>query len=318
MSSQNKERGPPDIFCSLATPALTSYGFLHAFKTNQALRSIEITVNYSGQTSTCFTLNRSQQRHLVTLSARVYDSPGADFLYHLLVAMKSHINTPFEFNDLALEFKNTSAYGLLDASPELNNALAREESLKITQLRLAWYDVPPQPTALQLRMDLCKLQTLELAHCQNIGYLFNTLLCILRQCQLTVLRVDGSIPGGSHRGYVGKEKLECFLMLHRGIQELTLRDLGSERPSVNSIVAQGATLTVLELHESRPRDKEESDGQWPLLNDHELLQICTSCHRLQTLSINPRPSAISQSSNAAGLIGGISRPVVGRELMSLA
>lgn len=161
------------------------------------------------------------------------------------------------------------------------------------------YNFSPDCTALQQHIDFSKLETLELMNCANLGFLFNSMLCTYEIYYLKVLRIRGGTLQSQHAGYFGKEKLERFLMLHTGLQELTFANLGVNRPSLQAVSAQGATLQALIMHESKCLNPSNA-MQRSTLSADALRHLSERCPRVQHLSVDLSTNNLSCSSEIAG------------------
>lgn len=156
----------------------------------------------------------------------------------------------FQIQSLNLSFEGFGQFGLIANRPRLKENIITNETRTPKKVILKAYDFSPDCTALQQHIDFSKLQTLELINCANIGFLFNNMLCTYKTYHLTKLRIREDNLECQHTGYFGKEKLERFLMLHTGLEELTFTNLGANRPSLKAISAQVATLQSLTIHDS--------------------------------------------------------------------
>ena len=152
---------------------------------------------------------------------------------------------------------------------------------------LSRYSFTAQPSGLQVYLDFSRLNTLELQDCQDIGYLFNNILCNISQCRIKVLRIDRTNSTGKTQGYLGLAKIEGFLYLHRGLEKLTLSGMeGNIDP--RAIAAQGRTLTCLTLQALKPPRKGGicTPSPLPMLTLEETLDMCASLPELKTLQID--------------------------------
>ena len=140
-------------------------------------------------------------------------------LYHTL---RVHPCRPQIIQDINLEFPSatTTIPGLrmMDSGP----ASARST---VKHLTLSNYSFPPQPIGLRAYLDFPSLNKLVLYSCQSIGYLFNDILCNISRCQIRVLKIDQAFSGSMSPGYLGLDKIQTFLQLYTGLDDLVLRGL---------------------------------------------------------------------------------------------
>ena len=99
-------------------------------------------------------------------------------------------------------------------------------------------------------IDPAKLSSLTLDSCNNIGFLFNGLLCNVSSLHLERLVISRSRTQ-SAVGYIGKEKIESFLAVYKGLKEIAFSNMGEDRPSLTTILAQRRSLRILKLYETR-------------------------------------------------------------------
>ena len=138
--------------------------------------------------------------------------------------------------------------------------------------------------------DTPRLNMLHLNNCANVGYLFNSLLCNLSQIRITGLSLSQDKIKPS-TGYLGKEKIECFLMVYRGLETLALSNLGENRPCLGAILAQGPTLKFLDLCEMSTKEDYTADQPLTVASDSDMDRIRRACPHLHHLSVRPATEA---------------------------
>ena len=143
------------------------------------------------------------------------------------------------------------------------------------------YCFPPGFGALQ-HMDITRVRVLELNCCTNIGYLFNGLLCEIANVQLKILNISRT-PAQSQSGYTGKEKIECFLTVHKGLEEVIFANLGEDRPCLPAILAQGKSLRILKLLESYVKGSDANESRQNISSGEDKAKICKACPHLRQL-----------------------------------
>ena len=146
------------------------------------------------------------------------------------------------------------------------------------------YCFPPSFGALQ-HMDITRMRVLELNCCANIGYLFNGLLCEIANVQLKTLNISRT-QAQSQSGYTGKEKIECFLTVHKGLEEVIFANLGEDRPCLPAILAQGKSLKMLKLLESYLKDSDGNESRQNIASGEDKARICKACPHLRQLVLN--------------------------------
>lgn len=177
-------------------------------------------------------------------------------------------------------------------TPELNPNFPSLASIKrvVDKLKdgdrscFSGYCFPPGFGALQ-HLDISRVRVLELNCCANIGYLFNGLLCEIANVQLKTLNISQT-PAQSQRGYTGKEKIECFLTVYKGLEEVIFTNLGKDRPCLPAILAQGKWLRTLELHDSYVKDSDASESRRHIAEGEDRARICQASPYLRQLVIN--------------------------------
>ena len=97
-------------------------------------------------------------------------------------------------------------------------------------------------------IDPTSLSELTLDSCNNIGFLFNGLLRNVSRIHLEKLVISRSRTQ-SAVGHVGKEKIESFLAVYKGLKEIAFSNMGKDRPSLTTILTQGRSLRILKLYE---------------------------------------------------------------------
>ena len=146
------------------------------------------------------------------------------------------------------------------------------------------YCFPPSFGALK-HIDITRMRALKLECCANIGYLFNGLLCEITHVQLKVLNINQT-QAQPQRGYTGKEKIECFLTVHKGLEEVIFTNLGKDRPCLPAILAQGKWLRTLVLQESYVKDSDASESRRHTAEGEDRARICQACPHLRRLVID--------------------------------
>ena len=202
--------------------------------------------------------------------------------------LQKHPCHPKVVQGLSLQFPHATTTNLADSRlriTQCNSAYARST---VRHLMLSRYSFTAQPSGLQVYLDFSRLHTLELQDCQDMGYLFNNILCNISQCRIKVLRIDrANSTGNITQGYLGLAKIEAFLYLHKGLERLTLNGMeGSINP--RAIAAQGRSLTYLRLQGFKPPRKGSilAPSPLPMLSLGETLDMCASLPELQTLQID--------------------------------
>lgn len=145
------------------------------------------------------------------------------------------------------------------------------------------YCFPPGFGALQ-NIDITRMRALKLKCCANIGYLFNGLLCEIANVKLKTLNINQT-QAQSQRGYTGKEKIECFLTVYKGLEEVVFTNLGKDRPCLSAILAQGKWLRTLELQESYVKDRDASESRRHIAEREDRARISQACPHLSQLVI---------------------------------
>lgn len=146
------------------------------------------------------------------------------------------------------------------------------------------YFFPPGFGALQ-HLDITRVRVLDLNCCANIGYLFNGLLCEIANVRLRTLNINQT-QAQSQRGYAGKEKIECFLTVYRGLEEIVFTNLGRDRPCLPAVLPQGKWLRTLKLHESYVKDSDASESRRHIVEGEDMGRIRQACPHLRQLVIN--------------------------------
>ncbi|KAK0513105.1 hypothetical protein JMJ35_004091 [Cladonia borealis] len=134
-------------------------------------------------------------------------------------------------------------------------------------------------------IDATRLNELTLDSCNNIGYLFNGLLYNISRIRLKRLVISRSQTQSSV-GYIGREKIECFLMVYKGLENIAFSNLGQDRPSLAAILAQGRSLRVLKLYESRSTRTSETRNPAKFNEVEDVARIRKSCPHLEQLIID--------------------------------
>ena len=149
---------------------------------------------------------------------------------------------------------------------------------------LAGYRFPPGTDALYY-IDSARLRKLHLNSCTDIGYLFGGLISHINAIQLKIL-VICQPQSQTGTGYVGRENIERFLTVHRGLEKLVLTNLGQNRPCLPAILAQGRTLKILKLHESSIKHSSGTEKRQNTNEVEELTRVCHACPRLNNLVVD--------------------------------
>ena len=169
--------------------------------------------------------------------------------------------------------------------PSLANIKRVVDKLKdVDKSCFSGYCFPPGFGALQ-HLDINRVRVLELNSCANIGYLFNGLLCEIANVQLKSLIISQT-QAQSQRGYTGKEKIECFLTVHKGLEEVIFINQGTDRPCLPAILAQGKWLRTLKLQESYVKDSDASESRRHIAEGEDRARICQACPHLHQLVID--------------------------------
>ncbi|KAL8797436.1 MAG: hypothetical protein Q9195_000252 [Heterodermia aff. obscurata] len=203
--------------------------------------------------------------------------------------LQKHPCHPKIIQGLSLQFPPATTTNLADSRlriTQCNTAYARST---VRHLMLSRYSFTAQPSGLQVYLDFSRLSTLELQDCQDVGYLFNNILCNISQCRIKVLKIDRAANPTRFKtqGYLGLPKIEAFLHLHKGMEKLTLSGMeGSIDP--RAIAAQGRTLTHLTLQGFKPPRKGAiyTPSPLPLLTLEETLDMCAGLPELKQLQID--------------------------------
>ena len=134
-------------------------------------------------------------------------------------------------------------------------------------------------------IDTARLNELTLDSCNNIGYLFSGLLCNVSWIPLKKLSISRS-QSQSYVGYIGKEKIESFLMVYNGLEEIAFWNMGKDRPSLAAIFAQGRSLKVLTLYESRETCTSEARNPAKFNGVVDVARIYKACPHLDQLVVD--------------------------------
>ena len=140
------------------------------------------------------------------------------------------------------------------------------------------YGFPPRLDAVY-HIDTTRLNELTLDSCHNIGHLFNGLLYNISRIHLKKLIISRSLPQ-SPIGYIGREKIECFLMVYKGLEKIAFSNLGENRPSLAAILTQERSLRVLRLCTNEARNPGKP------FEVEEVARICKACPHLEQLIID--------------------------------
>lgn len=158
----------------------------------------------------------------------------------------------------------------------------------VDDLRFDGYQFSPRLDEIQCQLGTARLRSLELNNCRNIGYLFNNLLCNLPHIRLKAITVTQTAPLVDP-GYLGKEKMECFLLVYKGLEEVSLLNLGQSRPFLGAILSQWSTLKCLVLRETLieespgPANKEETSRE--MSDEAHIRRVCPYLQHLSVDSI---------------------------------
>ncbi|KAL8941776.1 MAG: hypothetical protein Q9211_001667 [Gyalolechia sp. 1 TL-2023] len=91
----------------------------------------------------------------------------------------------------------------------------------LEDLVLRNYSFLPQSRCLPVPIRLARIKNIELDNCSNTGYLFNNMLSVYQDMRLESLKiVDRAFK--QVRGYVGKDKLDHFLVQYKGLKLLEI------------------------------------------------------------------------------------------------
>ena len=134
-------------------------------------------------------------------------------------------------------------------------------------------------------IDTTRLNELTLDRCNNIGYLFNGLVCNLSRIHLKKLVISLS-QTQSAVGYIGRAKIESFLVVHKALEEIAFSNMGENRPSLAAMLVQGCSLRVLKLYESRRTCTSEARNPGPFNEVEDVARICKACPHLEQLIID--------------------------------
>ena len=134
-------------------------------------------------------------------------------------------------------------------------------------------------------IDPTRLNELTLDSCNNVGYLFNRLVCNVSRIPLKKLVISRS-QTQSAVGYIGRAKIESFLMVHKGLEEIAFSNMGENRPSLAAILMQGRSLRVLKLYESRRKCTSEARNPGNFNEVEDVARICEACPHLDQLNID--------------------------------
>ena len=134
-------------------------------------------------------------------------------------------------------------------------------------------------------VDPIRLSELTLDGCNNIGFLFNGLLSNVSRIRLEKLVISRARTQ-SAVGYIGKEKIECFLAVYKGLKEIALSNMGEDRPSLTAILTQGRSLRTLKLYETRRKYTSEArNGDKSIEVEEDVARIYNACPLLDQLII---------------------------------
>lgn len=134
-------------------------------------------------------------------------------------------------------------------------------------------------------IDPIRLSELTLDSCNNIGFLFNGLLSNVPRIHLQKLVISRSRTQ-SAVGYIGKEKIECFLAVYNGLKEIAFSNMGEDRPSLAAILTQGSSLRILKLYETRiTYTSEARNGDKSNKLEEDVARIYKACPHLDQLII---------------------------------
>lgn len=202
--------------------------------------------------------------------------------------LQRHPCHPKIVQGLSLQFPHATTTNLADSRLRITQCDTAYARSTVRHLMLSRYSFTAQPSGLQVYLNFSRLSTLELRDCQDIGYLFNNILCNISQCRIKVLNIDRANSTRQTQGYLGLAKIEAFLHLHKGLEKLTLNGMeGNINP--RAIGAQGSTLTYLTLQGFKPPPRKaaiRTSPPLPLLTLDETLDMCASLPQLKTLQID--------------------------------
>ena len=152
-------------------------------------------------------------------------------------------------------------------------------------------------------IDTTRLNELTLDSCNNIGYLFNGLLCNISRIRLKRLVISRS-QNQSSVGYIGREKIECFLMVYKGLEKIAFSNLGQDRPSLATILAQGRSLRVLKLYESYSTRTSQTRNPAKFNEVEVVARIRKSCPHLEQLIVDQSCNCGRRRCRCKSSIGG--------------
>ena len=80
--------------------------------------------------------------------------------------------------------------------------------------------------------------------------------------------------------------MECFLTVHKGLEEVVFTNLCKDRPCLPAILAQGKWLRILKLQESYLKDSDASESRQYIAAGEDMARIYKACPHLLQLVIN--------------------------------
>lgn len=181
----------------------------------------------NGPETALYCFKKSPHFRLVDVAIRIQHSEGNDNLLSSLL-----ITLPPMFNMSKLPYLS-----LVFESPRFDNYSnacqpfsAKKENIVSEPefLHLSHYCFPPNNFVLEQLLDFHQIVSLELVCCKNIGFLFNSMLRTSCNLNLKFLRICDSTNPSADKGYQGCEKLECFLSVYKGLEELVVCNMGGD------------------------------------------------------------------------------------------
>lgn len=121
------------------------------------------------------------------------------------------------------------------------------------------YQFPPGLASFD-GIDFSTLRRLQLNSCTDLRFLFDSLLDKVSILKLKSLTIDQP----KYFGASGRVRLEAFLVIYKGLEEIAFSNLGKGRQYMQTIFAQRATLKVLKLHEHGISDSKKHFVPWRL------------------------------------------------------
>lgn len=185
--------------------------------------------------------------NLVNLEIAIDPCLRADGVDRILRYISHHIWPLSEIQSLDLDVKKAeSSVKPLDLTL---SSFGRPEMIALPSLAtliLKNFSFPPQHVCLPLSIPLARIKNLQLLRCSNTGYLFNSMLSFYQGMRLEALKIV-DLTSSHVYGYVGKEKLDHFLLIYKDLKVLEIRGLGKPSPGLAAVLSQRKFLRVLKL-----------------------------------------------------------------------